>query len=615
MNTKKIKMPLSLVIVGFSLVVSSIGFAGQPTINSDSFREIFRQNLKDSGAGSLANSAQFDHLIYSPSAKMLEMTGQTSAEKIIQSLTSTYTQFNPSDLQKLGEQRSKSIGGSQISSQKINDALRKNPLTIVLVPGIFGEFIDTPIFKELMQNQNSAQKKLWLEKSKGLMDSHFSTDQYGAAVSAENSLKHVPLSDLVSVSSIDDSNSKPLVKVVLFMTPVLSLESVSNIAEVSRTFTRRLEAYFKVMGVPENLAFLGYSRGGMIGLDMLAQANAKQKSGQSVAWLPKVRGMVAVGGVTYGSDLADQLDNPDMIITQQLNAVKKLAQSLELTTSNPIEYSRVLAANMLRWTQFKAEMGFIASKQFAGLLTADQEILKKLESVKNYVGDQLTATQGTDIKSAIELVSQLASKFGLIRDTDSCTSVWNALGCASNVIQRLAFNEYNDNIARFKKVVHEVDVAVYQLTTRERLEWWRQNVVPVKGIRYYAVTGTLSDERSELAADREVAVNQIGCYQPKATDYKGLIQNYRQLRDLLDKKGTLNDSQVAVHKVKFSEELSRNLNQENAGMQTRLLAILGAHHWAMALQTVAHMEDGSVNPFPRTALLKSIAASIALDQP
>ena len=338
MNSKAI----SLVIVGFSMLISSMSLAGSPLVNSDSFREIFRQNLKDSGATSLANSNLFNHLIYSPSPKMLEVTGQTTAEKIIQSLTSTYTQFNPSDLQKLGEASSKSASGKVVSSQTINKALRKSPLTIVLVPGIFGEFIDTPIYKELMLNQSSSQKKLWMEKSKGLTDTHFSTEKYGATVTAENSLKQVPLSDLVLVSSIDDVDSKPLVKVILFMTPVLSLESVSDISEVSRIFIRRMDAYMKVMGVPENLAFLGYSRGGMIGLDILAQAYAKQKTGASVPWLAKVRGMVAVGGVTYGSDLADQLENPEMIITQQLNAAKKLAQSLELTTSNPIEYSRVL---------------------------------------------------------------------------------------------------------------------------------------------------------------------------------------------------------------------------------------------------------------------------------
>ena len=47
-------------------------------------------------------------------------------------------------------------------------------------------------------------------------------------------------------------------------------------------------------------------------------------------------------------------------------------------------------------------------------------------------------------------------------------------------------------------------------------------------------------------------------------------------------------------------------------LDATLLGVLGVHHWGLTLAEVNPTTDGS-NPFPRTALLKALAAQVALD--
>ena len=72
---------------------------------------------------------------------------------------------------------------------------------------------------------------------------------------------------------------------------------------------------------------------------------------------------------------------------------------------------------------------------------------------------------------------------------------------------------------------------------------------------------------------------------------------------------------VAVGRARFWPQLTALLEPAGPGAvpEARFLGVLGTHHWGLTLPAVNRSRDGSVNPFPRTALLKAIAAQAATD--
>ncbi|MBI3534809.1 MAG: hypothetical protein HY072_04910 [Deltaproteobacteria bacterium] len=144
------------------------------------------------------------------------------------------------------------------------------------------------------------------------------------------------------------------------------------------------------------------------------------------------------------------------------------------------------------------------------------------------------------------------------------------------------------------------------MTTKKRLQWWQTNDVPTQGIRYYSVVSVFADP-----LDSKRLSKNSPSYNQKLLDYKFSLRNYRHLRKISQVK--LNDSQMTFEKAIFLPELIKLLNPKQPLLSTCLLGVLGTHHWGMAIPIVMKMKDGSLDPFPREILLKSIATSIAID--
>ena len=106
--------------------------------------------------------------------------------------------------------------------QLLESRLAESDTMIVIVPGVFGEFIKTYPFSEVLLKDASVFKELWLRKTAAAVDAKDKTDDQAALknVSDVNSagISPVPLKDLFLVNSIDFAG-QARVKVVLFKTP------------------------------------------------------------------------------------------------------------------------------------------------------------------------------------------------------------------------------------------------------------------------------------------------------------------------------------------------------------------------------------------------------------
>jgi hypothetical protein len=531
------------------------------------FRNFFLAAAKDQVG---ENTQHLSHLIYLPTNAELNMPNeQVDADPFFKNIRQKYSSDKVSDY----FQAATKAGTASPKGHDLNHALRRlaiqtgEPLTIILVPGVFGELIKPRAFEEVFARSDGAFNKLW------------SNTAARTTYDASNGLQ-ISLDQLISVGSITDpDNSRSdLARVILFNTPKLSFESLRKIEDASRLFSRRLKKTFDLIGTPKNIVFIGYSRGAPVALDMLANA-AKHKAD----WLPNVRAMISLAGVIYGSDLADSIDKPGHLNHQLFLELKTLMQKLDSDASrwaNASSRPGIILANATAYARFA---GAASKAAVADTFKADWSTARLLAEVKK-LRDNLAAQSRVDAGPSLELIHLLMNHFGLLSPD-------------------LFGDAYPKNVAAFKDALQAVIDAIDGLKTSSRLQWWRNHTIPSSGIRYLSLATTMSDDPA-LAYSRFTT-------NPGSVDDLMLMDSYSNFNKLVAVR--INDSQVAIDKARFWPQTSHSLNSAQQSYDARFLGVLGTHHWGLALPYANAQKDGSINPFPRLALLKALSSYVAHD--
>jgi pimeloyl-ACP methyl ester carboxylesterase len=529
------------------------------------FRQFFLAAAKDKVGG---NPEQLNQLIYLPTPLVVP-NAQPSAEKFFNEVRQQLSAITPSDY----FQNGRSAGTDSPNGDALNHSLRNlakqfsEPLTIVIVPGVFGEFIQPRAFEEVFARSDVNFGKLW---SAAATQNIF--DLSGG--------KPTSLAKLISAGSMVDPNdpSQDLARVILFNTPKLSFESLRRIEDASQVFSRRLNMVFKLIGIPKNIVLVGYSRGTPVALDMLSIAQ-KQNS----AWLPNVRAMISLAGVTYGSDLADSVEQPQHLNFKLFAQLKNLISKLDSDTQRWSKASmrpKILLANTTAYLDF---VRGASSAAIAESFNADWSTARLLTELKS-LSDKIAAQSRVSAGPSFELVHLLLTHYGLLSPD-------------------LFGDAYPKNVAAFKESLKSVMEAIDGLKTSSRLKWWRENTIPVNGIRYLSIAATMSDD--------SVLANSAFTTNPGSADDLMLKGSYLDFNSLSPVR--INDSQVAVDKVRFWPQIAQSLNPKQQPYESSFLGVLGTHHWGLALPFANPQKDGSINPFPRLALLKAISAYVADD--
>lgn len=431
-----------------------------------------------------------------------------------------------------------------VDINQIMQLVQKRKTTIVIVPGLFGEFIETRAFEEVF-SRNSSEKAKWQQmvQNKLMVD-----DQYNLE---KNQFEKVRLSDLIDVASIDDKKGNALVKVAILKTKLGSLESIGSMAEKAKIFNRRLQAFAK-LNKEDNLVLLGYSRGTPLALEMVAQAQV-----QNLPYLAKVKAVVAYAGVILGSSLADLTDDPNTQSGRQFAAVKKLLASLKSSDHFTDRLWRG-SQNTLAIGEFLASLG--VNSEF------DPESF-------------LSSARSGDFQTAAMLVARVLRQFAFMSLTD-----------------------FNGHVLRVTKFMNEILASVDDLKTKSRVSWFQNHVLP-KNIKYYSISAAMVDP-AKSTLENEIYQKRVG-YNDTIDD-RNLEGNRRSYEEATQ--FAMNDSQVAIHQSTFLPKLIQNLNPKNSDLKTEALALMQTHHWGVSLRTVNVMRDGTVNPFPRENVLMALAA-------
>ena len=514
------------------------------------FRNIFLGSIAHPEA---PNSWPF--YLYLPTPDLMTAPASNSADDFFSALRVRYQSKNSTIV--FGQ--SAAIAASPMPTTDIDQKLLREPITIVMFPGIFAEFIDILAMNEILTKQDSsfaietAQKLAAIEQSPSGRDSMFDLKQ--------NTEVDVPLSAVVAAASMDDSHGQALVRLVLLKTPFMSLESLGTTSKKSAIMLRRLNKFLAAIGTPKNMVFMGYSRGTPLALDVVSQASDQP-------WFKSLRGVVSLAGVTYGTESADDAQKEGTPTFKYMQAFQMLLTDLKETDNlGTLEKPVQIAKNAATWLRFlndmrKASPGVSFSELFA-------------------------ENRSVDPSPTLQ----------------SLTKVYESLGLDRPI------HNYSENIRKFKVFIREIIDGANSLTTKSRLAWWSQHTIPTDGIVYYSLVASMPDPDEDPTA-KSLLSNQY-TYDSKSPDDLFLLSAQRGLHDSSGQ--ALNDSQVVIYKSRFWPELAPLLNPHQQPFTSKFLGILGTHHWGLALTVVNKNRNGTTNPFPRAALVKAIAAQVAMD--
>ena len=473
----------------------------------------------------------------------------------VEAVTRRYQGICPVLLYENGAAQPPTIG------QDVRDDLRSRPPTFIIVPGIFGEFIADAPFDEMAMNAGSAFARAHRAKLATQTDTVYDI--------ADLDYKQLPLGDLVSLGSLDDEQGAPLVNLVLLNPRWGSLETVIAHPEAAAIYLQRLDRVFAQIPAEAtaDLYILGYSRGGPLGLEMLVDA---RRDSDLHPWAERLCGFVSLGGVLFGSELADQaLNDHDSADYRLLAEFQAIADELESDEEGDGDAEKLehTVANTGRWVEATAKIATILA-----------------EPQQTHPGLSREPLSG-DIPKLSTLVSLL-------------NSVVTDLFLADQK------GEYYNDVERFKTLIHETHAGLSELSTAQRTSWWRDNTLP-GDLTYFALTSTMAGMTRESGPD---ALFESPYFGRDTGDFSNLRKSYYSLSLLSGVE--LNDSQVTVPKGRFWPNLSSQLNPAQQPFEAQFLGVLGSHHWGLALTEGVEPSQGMTNEFPRTVLLEAIAAHV-----
>ncbi len=450
-----------------------------------------------------------------------------------------------------------------------NAPLREKPLTIVLLPEFLSEFASSQPLRSIVERPTSAAAVRWQKMVAAHSEASDRYDWVYDLRALDN--VQVPITETVRVGSLDDDQGRPLVTLIFLRPRLGSLESMGSLEETNAYFMPRLSRAFRILGVPEEFYFLGFSRGAALSLDMVTTA---RKHSDIYSWGENVKGVVTLAGVNFGSLTADAVTTP----------------------GNP-EYAFFSVLDTL-------------GKKLHGV-SADDSVANKAKNALENISFW---------KDALVSFTRALAQWPIRKEFLREKHLWQSLpGTAVfDFLRKVGFeffdvaspvDEFFKNSQRFKIMTTKFNRAVEDLTTRSRLNWWRSNVIP-SDVELFAIGASFGDPTNEKTGFVPLARNPLA-YNWRALDTVFLRFGYYSM--LNNTGATANDGLVSLDRVFFWPNLMRSLNPQQPELRVHNLGVAGVDHLGTTTDSATFAEDtGGRSPFPHEILFRSIASYVAL---
>lgn len=454
------------------------------------------------------------------------------------------------------------------------------PVTFVVVPGIFGEFIEQLPFHEVLERKDSRFASQW----------QAALDQAPDEVYSLLELKNVPckLSDTVKIASIDQGG-RSFADLIVLNAQGGSLETLGSLASNAQVFQQRLSNVFELIEGDTDIYLVGYSRGLAVALELVSSLHEQERNGQlsgtDAGWFKRLRGVVGLGGVYYGANFAHQaLAGKSGATSDLVRLICEISGGLMTVPddANLAEKTEIVANNAKVWADFVKRI-----KEGKPPKVADGKSFLDIDLGDAFAREGKARILGRDVP---------------------VPSPWGIFSLVSNFFLQ-TFNlkkfvsSYNENILGFKQLVEAVVTGVHTLTPASRDEWWRDHDLPERLV-LLSITGSMPDA---YLNDFGSPLWHFEGFGARTSDYNvSLRASYYDT--VFSEETLINDSQVSHFCSRYWEEMYPQHRYPHY-----YLGVLGTHHWGMAFPFTIRddRKNGGGNAFPRAILLKSVASFIS----
>lgn len=492
-----------------------------------------------------------------------------------------------------------------------DEVFGEHPITLILLPGIFGEFIPLRPFEEILfkggKFAETYQPKLDRELAR-------------VFVLPEEVHYFKRLSEVVDLASYD-RDGRSLVNLAFFKPriehngkQVYTMETLGATKDNVKYYYDRLTRLMSTLEPKdkESVYIVGYSRGTVVGLELLRTIGEKRPE-----WASSIRGLVSLAGVYWGTETADavvpgpwlkeHLANPELYLEDPTESVRHFSEACKEIAEETMNPNQKLFCGL-------------ANRSRVDQLSINPETVKDFfSSVRNLTSEFLAATSlpkmeaeaytgENSVDEGVDL--NVFGYFGLFA---RYLSEWvEATEQAKTMTQNLPVNERF--LRRFHMLLAHVYAGTASLTVESQEQWLAQSGEDLpEWVKLYSIVGTMPDAaitNSDNTLSLSTAYGFEG-YGYDTYDFRYVLRG--AYYDLLDVDPTpINDSQVSVSSSVFQLGAQRAGFFPSIGDREQVIAVLGTHHWGLAFPTA--FPDKQHNTFPRDALFKAIGAYLAFDE-
>eukprot|EP00727_Mastigamoeba_balamuthi_P009499 m51a1_g5171 hypothetical protein (613) ;mRNA; r:139210-141973 len=502
------------------------------------FRDIFTTHLQRN-TPRLTESHMRQSLLF-PTPELVAARGFSD----LGAVDAAFARVKPSDCKRVEGGLRVGNGPDPLAPLVARRAAGKAPVTIVSLNGMAGEFVPRPalsiaynatstfalVYKKMLRDHPRLTVPVW--------DNRVLSDI------------EVPLGHVVMAGSVDAPDGTPLYNVVFFVQREGSLESLYHPDVVVPRIIQRMSLFLDLVGRHvDDFVLVGFSRGAIDALNVMARH-------ATIPWGGRIRGVITLDGVVYGTSLGDcglgeTTSNPPSLcetISNGMAWIELLYNGLVPKLSRVIQNTALL-------TRVSAEVT---------LALASLEMPRPLKQSEMLFPDV--------IKSYKELIRNVLFDFDLLHPVTN----------------------YDENIQRLKNLIGGVLTSMRLLSTKTRAEWWANHTLPTDRL-YASVTGTLRDKDHsdpELYPD-EWAMRYL---------YYVVAQSSGQ---------ELVDGPIQTARQMFLPNVHRALNPRQGPYEAHWLGLFHTTHAGAVLDYAVPCPDNWVDPFPRKTLVDSFATWIA----
>jgi len=338
-----------------------------------------------------------------------------------------------------------------------------------------------------------------------------------------------------------------------------SLESLGTHSETTQILLPRLSRIFNILGVPNEFYFMGFSRGAAVCLEMLSQGRVRS---HEFPWCSNAKGIISIAGVNFGSLAADAIvsaGTPEHRVFSVFDSLGHMLHGVSLEDGVFARSKKVIGNLSLCRSAFMESSRALVQWPIRNEFILENHRPWSLPSI-----------------SALSFMKKLA------------VEVFNF---------GEPFSEFFQNSQRFKILSGKFFRAVYDLTTKSRLDWWRANTVP-DDVELFALGACFGDPTTARSGFSLHARNPLA-YNWRAIDNTGIAAN---------------DGLLSLDRVFFWPGLMQALNPKQSDVRVHNLGVLGVDHMGAVVDSATYSENsGGSSPFPQEVLLRSIASYVAIN--